>query len=87
MLPASGLEEHAMHSVELPEAYDAALRSGRWRFLSVLGSGGLAVVYLVEDMRGALGKVALKVSFLIITKASLICHFYYILLHSITKYY
>ncbi|CAK9073843.1 unnamed protein product, partial [Durusdinium trenchii] len=44
-----------------PDPYDAVLKTGRWRRLRVLGSGGLAVVYLAEDMKGSLGKVALKV--------------------------
>ncbi|CAL1149601.1 unnamed protein product [Cladocopium goreaui] len=44
-----------------PDPYDAVSNTGRWRRLRVLGSGGLAVVYLAEDMTGGLGKVALKV--------------------------
>ena len=45
----------------LPDEYDAAKHTGRWLYGPCLGSGGLALVYRVRDMTGALGEVALKV--------------------------
>ncbi|OLQ04694.1 hypothetical protein AK812_SmicGene12198 [Symbiodinium microadriaticum] len=46
---------------EFPDEYCPDAGTGRWKNLGVLGSGGLAVVYLAQDMKGSRGRVALKV--------------------------
>eukprot|EP00747_Dinoflagellata_sp_TGD_P168704 gnl/TRDRNA2_/TRDRNA2_195718_c0_seq1.p1 gnl/TRDRNA2_/TRDRNA2_195718_c0~~gnl/TRDRNA2_/TRDRNA2_195718_c0_seq1.p1 ORF type:complete len:508 (+),score=79.36 gnl/TRDRNA2_/TRDRNA2_195718_c0_seq1:102-1625(+) len=50
-----------MDRAPLPDAYDDATSSGRWRYHDRLGEGGLAVVYRATDMKCTLGEVALKV--------------------------
>lgn len=45
----------------LPDAYDPATGSGRWRFDMKLGEGGLGIVYKAIDCTGSLGEVAIKV--------------------------
>ncbi|CAK0904994.1 unnamed protein product, partial [Prorocentrum cordatum] len=46
----------------LPDAWMGPGSAGRWRYSECLGEGGLGFVYLVYDMVGDLGAVALKVS-------------------------
>ncbi|CAK0855271.1 unnamed protein product, partial [Prorocentrum cordatum] len=45
----------------LPDAFDPATGSGRWRYESRLGEGGLATVYRATDCKGGRGEVAVKV--------------------------
>lgn len=51
----------ARETYAFPDEYNAALCTGRWRYLERLGEGGLAVVHRALDMTGPLGEVALKV--------------------------
>ncbi|CAE7294282.1 unnamed protein product [Symbiodinium natans] len=46
---------------DFPDEFWPDEATGRWKNLGVLGSGGLAVVYLAQDMKGSRGRVALKV--------------------------
>lgn len=46
---------------QLPDAYDSVTNTGRWRYETRLGEGGLGVVYKATDATGGLGEVAVKV--------------------------
>eukprot|EP00931_Biecheleriopsis_adriatica_P045849 TRINITY_DN26274_c0_g1_i1.p1 TRINITY_DN26274_c0_g1~~TRINITY_DN26274_c0_g1_i1.p1 ORF type:complete len:831 (-),score=119.94 TRINITY_DN26274_c0_g1_i1:46-2496(-) len=60
VLPAC-VPDKTLETDNLPERYDPASGSGRWRYQARLGEGGLGVVYRAVDCTGGLGNVAIKV--------------------------
>eukprot|EP00928_Gymnodinium_smaydae_P047064 TRINITY_DN313_c0_g1_i1.p1 TRINITY_DN313_c0_g1~~TRINITY_DN313_c0_g1_i1.p1 ORF type:complete len:1259 (+),score=246.01 TRINITY_DN313_c0_g1_i1:155-3931(+) len=62
-LPSTALpgKRQGLDTSGLPDVYDAATGTGRWRYEQKLGEGGLGVVYRCFDCTGSLGEVAVKV--------------------------